>query len=129
MNGQPAIRLSRPPLGGISGDWRHRLLRFHVPIAFASALVLALFLTLPRFDANEYPHADIFSGAFPQERQRGEGGPMEHEGGQGGRMDMEQGGDHDGTPNAEQGGDRMETPNAEHGGGQGGSMGHQGGDS
>jgi hypothetical protein len=117
MNAQPASRLSRPPLGGIGGDWRRRLLRFHVPIALASVLVLALFLTLPRLDPNEYPHADIFSGAFPKERQRGEGGPMEHKGGQSGPMDMEQGGDHDGTPTTE------------HGRGQGGSMDHQGGDS
>src|SRR6266511_850191 len=63
-------------------DLRRRSLRHHVPLAFASAAVLVLFMSLPRFEANRYPHADIFSGAFPQERQRRETGPMGHGGGQ-----------------------------------------------
>jgi len=83
---QPATRSSKQPLGGRSGDWRHRLLHFHVPLALASALVLVLFMTLPLFDANVYPHADIRSGAFPQQRERGEGGPMGHGGDQAGPM-------------------------------------------
>jgi DMSO/TMAO reductase YedYZ heme-binding membrane subunit len=83
---QPATRSSKQPLGGRSGDWRHRLLSFHVPLALASALVLVLFMTLPLFDANVYPHADIGSGAFPQQRERGEGGPMGHGGDQAGPM-------------------------------------------
>ena len=113
MTLQPPTRSSKPPLGGIRGDWRCRLLRFHVPIALASALVLALFLTLPSFDANAYAHVDIFSGAFPQERQRGEGGPMDHEGDQDSQMELEQGGDQNGTmdesgdqPAGDHGGDR-----------------------
>jgi sulfoxide reductase heme-binding subunit YedZ len=40
-----------PPLGGTSGDLRHRVLRFHVPIAIASAVVLFLWMNLPLFQA------------------------------------------------------------------------------
>jgi hypothetical protein len=49
---QPASQSSNQPLGGTSGDWRHRLLRFHVPLALASTLVLVAFMTLPGFDAS-----------------------------------------------------------------------------
>jgi hypothetical protein len=34
-----------------SGDLRRRLLRHHVPLALASAVVLVLFMTVPPFDA------------------------------------------------------------------------------
>jgi sulfoxide reductase heme-binding subunit YedZ len=40
-----------PPLGGTNGDLRHRFLRFHVPIAIASAVVLLLWMSLPLFQA------------------------------------------------------------------------------
>jgi sulfoxide reductase heme-binding subunit YedZ len=66
--------------------------------------VLVLFMSLPRFDANKYAHADIFSVAFPQERaraqramsghERGQAGPMRHRSGQGGPT--EHGGAHAG---------------------------------
>jgi sulfoxide reductase heme-binding subunit YedZ len=75
---QPATRSSKQPLGGRSGDWRHRLLRFHVPLALASALALVLFMTLPLFDATAHS-VDISSGAFPQ--QRGVRGSMDAGGG------------------------------------------------
>jgi sulfoxide reductase heme-binding subunit YedZ len=68
----------KQPLGGSSRDWRHRVVRFHVPLALASTLVLMVLVTLPRFDANAYPHADLRSGAFPQQRARGEHAPMGH---------------------------------------------------
>jgi methionine sulfoxide reductase heme-binding subunit len=52
---QPATRSSKQPpgqpLGGSSGDWRHRLLRFHVPLAIASAVVIFLWMSLPLFQA------------------------------------------------------------------------------
>ncbi len=108
---QPATRSSNQPLSGSSGDWRHRFLRFHVPLALASAGALLLFMTLPLFDANVYPHADIFSGAFPQQRQRGGGqaGPMDDGGDQTGPMDHGRG----------------QFSNSEgHGGDQAGPMGH-----
>ncbi len=64
---QPATRSSKPPLGGISRDWRHRLLRFHVPLALASVLVFVVFITLPSFDRSAYPALDMHSsGPFPQ---------------------------------------------------------------
>ncbi|MDQ3780882.1 MAG: hypothetical protein M3354_10105 [Chloroflexota bacterium] len=76
MSIQPANRSSKHPLGGISRDWRGRFLRFHVPLALASALVLVLFITLPRFDASAYPALDRHSsGPFPQQED--------------GRMDMD----------------------------------------
>jgi sulfoxide reductase heme-binding subunit YedZ len=94
MSTKPATRSSNPPLG-TSGDQRRRLLLHHVPLALASAVVLVLFMTLPPFDANTYPHADIFSGALPQERGEGEpmghgrdhSGPMDHGGRHTGSMD------------------------------------------
>ncbi len=64
---QPATRSSKQPLGGISRAWRHRVLRFHVPLALASALVFVLFITLPSFDRSAYPALDMHSsGPFPQ---------------------------------------------------------------
>jgi sulfoxide reductase heme-binding subunit YedZ len=93
---QPATRSSKQPLGGGSRGWRRRVVRFHVPLALASALILVVLMTLPPFDANAYPHADLRSGVVPQQRARGQdaptghGGdqtrPMEHRGGQPGPM-------------------------------------------
>jgi sulfoxide reductase heme-binding subunit YedZ len=48
---QPATPSSNQPLGGSSGDWRHRFLHFHVPLALASAVVLFLWMSLPLFQA------------------------------------------------------------------------------
>jgi methionine sulfoxide reductase heme-binding subunit len=78
---------SRQPLGGSSRGWRHRVVRFHVPLALASALVLVVLMTLPRLDANAYPHADLRSGAVPQQRARGQGTPTWHGSGQPAPMD------------------------------------------
>lgn len=51
---QPATRSTNQPpgqpLGGSSGDWRYRLLRFHLPLALASAVAFVLFMGLPPFD-------------------------------------------------------------------------------
>lgn len=134
MSKQPATRSrsgcaapsSHQPLGGSSGDWRHRLLRFHVPLALASAVVLFLFITLPLFDANVYAHVDITSGAFPQ--QRGENGAMDHGGDQADPINMDHGVDRtrsmdhsrDRTRSMDHGGDESEP--REHGGDQAGSM-------
>jgi hypothetical protein len=38
MNTQAVTRSSHQPLGGASGDWRHRLLRYHLPLALASGV-------------------------------------------------------------------------------------------
>jgi methionine sulfoxide reductase heme-binding subunit len=46
---QPATRSSNQPLGGASGGWHRRLLRFHLPLALASAVVIFLWMTLPLF--------------------------------------------------------------------------------
>jgi methionine sulfoxide reductase heme-binding subunit len=120
---RPATRSWKRPLGGTRGDWRYRLLHFHVPIALATAVVLVLFLTLSPFDANVYPHADISGGTFPQ--QRGVGRPMDH----GGALDgpIDDGGDHgrDRTGAMDHGGGQAEpTDRGDHGGGQGGSTDH-----
>lgn len=98
-NMQPATRSLNQPLGGSSGDWRHRFFRFHVPLALASAVVLVLFMTLPPFDPQAYPQLEMMSsGAFPQ--QIGEDGPMGH--------------------------GREQTGSRGHGGDQAGSSGHSG---
>ena len=49
VHAQPATRCSNEPLGGSRGDWRHRLFRFHLPMAIASAAVVFLWLGLPIF--------------------------------------------------------------------------------
>src|SRR5918993_5885955 len=38
-------RSSDEPLGGTRGDWRHRLLHFHIPIAMTSVLVIFLWMS------------------------------------------------------------------------------------
>src|SRR6266508_1485958 len=74
---QSATRSSNKPLGGSSGDWRHRFLRFHMPLALVSAGVLLLFMTLPLFDVGGVGvHVDLTSGAFPQQRSGSETGSM-----------------------------------------------------
>ncbi len=103
---QSATRSSNQQVGGSSGDWRHRLLRFHVPLVLASALVLVLFFTLPRFDASAYPALDMHSSApLPQGRET-----MDMQ-----DMDLDRSGDHDGPMG--EGADQ-----SNHGGGQTGPM-------
>jgi sulfoxide reductase heme-binding subunit YedZ len=59
---------------------RRRLLRHYLPLALASAVVLVLFMTLPRFDSGR--QVDIFSGTFPKDFPAGQSGPMQHGAGQ-----------------------------------------------
>lgn len=66
MSMRPASRSSNQPLG-TSGDWRRRLLLHYGPLALASATVLVLFMSLPRFDSSEYTMGDIFTGTFPRD--------------------------------------------------------------
>jgi sulfoxide reductase heme-binding subunit YedZ len=74
MRLRPGARSLRRPLG-TGGDWRRRLLRHHVPLALASAVVLILFMTLPLFA-----------------RQGGSmGGPMDHAGGNQGSTSQSEG--------------------------------------
>ncbi len=84
---QAAIRFWNQPAK--SGDQRRRLLRHHLLLALASAVVLVLFMTLPTFEANKYTPGDIFSGTFPKDY--GEGGAAEHAGGP---IRQQQGGEH-----------------------------------
>jgi sulfoxide reductase heme-binding subunit YedZ len=46
---QPATPASNQPLGGTSGHWRHRLLRYHLLLALASAVATFLWMSLPLF--------------------------------------------------------------------------------
>src|SRR5262245_54737965 len=111
---QPATRSSKQPLGGSSGDWRHRLLRFHVPLALTSVLVLLLFMSLPLFDVGGAGgHVDLTSGAFPQQRSAGQTEPIDQSGGQAPSM----------------GHSRGQTESTDHNSGQTGSMGHDAGQS
>jgi sulfoxide reductase heme-binding subunit YedZ len=59
---------------------RRRLLRHYLPLVLASAVVLLLFMTLPRFDSGR--QVDIFSGTFPKDFPAGQSGPMQHGAGQ-----------------------------------------------
>jgi sulfoxide reductase heme-binding subunit YedZ len=118
MSTQPATRPSSQPLGGTSGDLRLRFLRFHVPLALASAVILVLFMSLPLFDISKYPEPDIFSGPLPRQGAGSQVGPMGHGGAHmggmhhgGGHMGgMHHGGDHTGA--------------REHSGGSAGSTDH-----
>lgn len=67
MTTQPVTRSSNQPLG-TSQNLRQRVLLHHVPLALVSAVVLLLFMRLQLFDISAYPHADIVSGTFPQQR-------------------------------------------------------------
>jgi sulfoxide reductase heme-binding subunit YedZ len=116
---QPATRSSKQPLGGASGDLRHRFLRFHLPIALASAMILVLFMSLPFFDISLYAHPDLMSGLFPQQRAESHTGPMGH--GEDHIGQMRQGGEHIGR--MRHGGDH--TGPRDHGGDIG-SMDHGG---
>ena len=61
------VRSPLSPLGGTDGNWPLRLLRFHVPLACASAALLLLFMTVPAFDPSAYPRADMGGqAALPQ---------------------------------------------------------------
>src|SRR5680860_965932 len=119
MSMQSATRSLRDPLGGRSGSWRHRIFRFHVPLALASALILGVFMMLPLFDVTSYHGSvDISSGAFPQQRSEtrstDHGGDQaesaDHGGGQTGSMDSDEG--HGGN----------QAVSTDHGGGQAGSV-------
>jgi methionine sulfoxide reductase heme-binding subunit len=103
MSIQPATRSSNQPLGGSSGNWRYRILRFHVPLALASAVVLFLFMSLPAFDPQAYPQESMGSGVFPQAvpQRAVEGGQMD-----GGPMDMDDGDGMDGAGPMDHGGDQ-----------------------
>lgn len=135
MSQQPANRSANQPLG-TDGDQRRRFLVHHVPLALASAVVLALFMSLPLFDAHAYPHADIVSGTFPQQRR--EGAATGHAGGQTGRTDhdghqnglMRHGGDqagrHSGTQTGPTGHGRDQTEAVAGGGDHAAPIGHSG---
>jgi sulfoxide reductase heme-binding subunit YedZ len=63
MSSRRAPRSARPL--GVAGHWRRRTLLHHVPIAVASAVVVALFIGLPAF-AGSAAHGDITSGTLPR---------------------------------------------------------------
>ena len=70
-NTRPATGASEQSLGA-DGDQRRRCFLHHLPLVLASAVMLALFMGFPLFDAHAYPHPDIGSGAFPRERRENE---------------------------------------------------------
>jgi methionine sulfoxide reductase heme-binding subunit len=59
---------------------RRRLLCHYLPLAIGSAVVLLLFMAVPRFDSSEYTQGDLFSGTFPKDFPAGQG--SQHGGGQ-----------------------------------------------
>ena len=59
---------------------RRRLVRHYLPLVLTSAVVLLLFMTLPRFESGK--QVDIFSGRFPKAFPAGQSG--QHDGGQSG---------------------------------------------
>ena len=81
---------SKQPLGGTRRRLRHRLFRFHLPLAVASSLVLVAFMTLPPFDPQTYPQESMGSAVLPQAvSEQPDGG--EHGGSQ--TQDRQHGGD------------------------------------
>jgi sulfoxide reductase heme-binding subunit YedZ len=93
-----------------------RTLRHHLPIAVASAVVLVLFMILPRFGPSAPP--DIFTGTFPRDFPEGQ---MQHSGGQTGPMQggaghrppQGQGGGHQPPPQPEDAQPPSVSPSAE----------------
>jgi methionine sulfoxide reductase heme-binding subunit len=51
---------------------RRRLLGHYLPLAIGSAVVLLLFMAVPRFDSSEYTQGDLFSGTFPKDFPAGQ---------------------------------------------------------
>src|SRR5262245_47244114 len=82
---QPSARSSGPPLGGTHGEWRYRLLHFHLPLAVVSGAAMFLFMALPSFDVSGYSHARPSRAVFAQ--HQGEGGSMGHGAEHAGRRD------------------------------------------
>jgi methionine sulfoxide reductase heme-binding subunit len=70
---RPPAQLGRPL--GTGRDWRRRLVLHHLPIALASAVLLAVFVGLSPFtDERSRAPGDIFSGTFPAGLGSGEAG-------------------------------------------------------
>src|SRR5438132_3460784 len=127
-----STRPSPQPLGGSSGDWPRRLVRFHVPLALASVLVLIVFMTLPPFDPQAYPQMNMGSpGALPQRmdmssaaspsQQPGDGAVVDHGGSQTSPSTSHGG---SGTPSPSGHGGSQTTPPAAHGSGPTPVVGH-----
>ena len=127
----PPARSPDRPLGGTSGDWRGRLLRFHVPLAVLSGLILAAFMTLPLFDPLAYPGMDMAArSALPQpiptdmgSRERQAGSDMTGHG----ATDAAPAAGHAGSQTAAPSGHGAE-PSAGHGAGQTSAPAGHGGD-
>lgn len=120
------------------GDLRRRLVRHYLPIALASSLALVLFMNLPFFDANRYPHAaEIFTegikGVWDSGGQSGAMGMpgMEHDAGQSGDPAVEPGGEQPAPPTTDPGDGQAATPATDPGDGHAGppGMDHGGGQS
>jgi methionine sulfoxide reductase heme-binding subunit len=47
----PSYQPLDQPLGGTNGDWSHRILHFHIPLALMSTVVIFIWMTLPLFQA------------------------------------------------------------------------------
>ena len=66
---QPAARASNQPLGrplgGTSGDWPHRILHFHLPLAFGSTAVIFLWMSLSLFQAAGHQGPPLANGQVP----------------------------------------------------------------
>src|SRR5581483_34597 len=84
MKRQPVIPSLNQPLGGNRVNWRYRILRFHFPLALASAVALFLFMSFPAFDPQAYPQSSMGSSVFPEAvpQQVAGGGQMSHGGDQ-----------------------------------------------
>jgi sulfoxide reductase heme-binding subunit YedZ len=87
MTPRPDNQFSNQPLG-TGRTWRRRLLRHHVPLALASAVVLVLFMALPLFAQQRgsmdgpMSHGADQGRASQDEGQQGQQGPAAHGGGQ-----------------------------------------------
>jgi sulfoxide reductase heme-binding subunit YedZ len=63
-------------MAGASGEWRRRVLRFHLPIAVSAALALVVFMSLPLFDPLAYIGMDMESrNALPRPMDMGSARP------------------------------------------------------
>jgi sulfoxide reductase heme-binding subunit YedZ len=89
---QPTTQTSNQPLGqplgGTSGNWRHRILRFHLPLAVASAIIIFLWMNLPTFQAAGHQGSPQGAQASGHQGPQTVGTPST----------MHQGGSHQGPP-------------------------------
>lgn len=86
MNKQPGANFLNELLGGAQGDWRHRILHFHISLALVNAGVILLWMSFPLFQTSRHQGTpqthEGTSGQHSQPEPDGGTSPVIHSGNQ-----------------------------------------------